>query len=575
MSERSEKVSIDLRAKQQYKQQFDDWKIQNRIGHGSQGKSIVYKITKSNYTYQEDGALKIMNIMEQTGNYQQLPPDLKQLYDQKCIAAEKRAETEIQTMYQLKTNDHIVSCLDHRFAHWEEEDSYGEDLLIRMDLYESIRTHNGIHISYEEPEIIRLGKDICLALIACHGKGILHRDIKPDNIFKSENGRYLLGDFGVARITEHTLHAETMIGSYPYAAPEQLGAPGATGYDARIDIYGLGLTLYELANDGLRPFVTSELENDAIDPMLKRLAGEPLPTPSGVSDALAAVILKACAYHPQDRFSSAKAFYRALDTVSDPEHASHSNEAFPVPQKEDLKPHPQKNRRPSLKKKGILLVASFATLACLSLFLLSMRRSVVPDFCYVSKRHAQKLAGESNLQIKWGKDYSGKIEKGRVIKQSVKSGTKVKRGSTITLILSKGKKMTVVPDFSNKTWEEAQAEAQALHIKLSKKEEGSMTIEAGQVILQSIQSGSKIEENSNVELVVSLGPQQVAVPQLVGLTEEEAMQLCAKNGFGYKKIDQYGTSVDRGKILEQHIPAGEMVLKGTCIEVEVCVGAAP
>ena len=106
-------MSIDSRAKHQYAKAFGNWEIGNRIGHGSQGKSIVYKITKSNYTYKENGALKIMNIMEQTGDYNQLSDDLKEMYDKKCLAAEKHAETEIQTMYQLKNNDHIVSCLDH------------------------------------------------------------------------------------------------------------------------------------------------------------------------------------------------------------------------------------------------------------------------------------------------------------------------------------------------------------------------------------------------------------------------------------------------------------------------------
>lgn len=605
-------MSIDSRAKHQYAKAFGNWEIGNRIGHGSQGKSIVYKITKSNYTYEEDGALKIMNIMEQTGDYSQLSDDLKEMYDKKCLAAEKRAETEIQTMYQLKNNDHIVSCLDHRFERWEDEDSYGEDLLIRMDLYESIGKNMGQRIQYEESEIIRIGKDICIALIACHETGILHRDIKPDNIFKSANGNYLLGDFGVARMTEHTLHAETMIGSYPYAAPEQMGRSGASGYDERIDIYGLGLTLYELANEGRRPFAASEVENDTIEYMLRRLSGEKLPRPSGVGDALAQVILRACAYNPQDRYPSANVLYQALDVISTegetasalaqlasieetlpaqapslpPQNSpdleetllaeSNMEEVLTIPAETGLTAVTEPSPKPRKKKiKGLIFAASVLAIACITVFLLSMRKSVVPDFCYVSKRHALKLAGENDLQIKWEKDYSSKIEKGRVIKQSVKSGEKIKRNSTITLVLSKGKKLSVVSDFTNKTWEEAQAEAEKIHVKLSKKEEGSLTVESGRVILQSIQPGSEVEENSTIELVVSVGPHQVSVPQLVGLTEADAMQLCAKNGLEYKKIDQYGTSVDPGKIMAQHVDAGKMVLIGTCIEVDVCIGAPP
>ena len=121
--------------------------------------------------------------------------------------------------------------MDYHFEEWQDESGYGTDLLIRMDyldnLGEKIRS-----TVLEEDEIIRIGKDICKALVACHSSDILHRDIKPENIFYNQYQIYLLGDFGISKMIDNAQSAETRTGTSSYAAPEQF----VGDYDYRVDI---------------------------------------------------------------------------------------------------------------------------------------------------------------------------------------------------------------------------------------------------------------------------------------------------------------------------------------------------
>ena len=146
-----------------------------------------------------------------------------------------------------------------------------------------------------------MGEELSEALIACHGQGVTHRDIKPDNVFVTAYGGFKLGDFGIARQLESSSGLmSTVAGTRNYMAPEVMLAKGR--YDGTVDIYSLGLVLYQLANGGRLPFTEDASDADALE---RRFSGEPLPAPSDASPELARVVLKACAFNPQDRYQSA------------------------------------------------------------------------------------------------------------------------------------------------------------------------------------------------------------------------------------------------------------------------------
>ncbi|MCR4907775.1 MAG: protein kinase [Lachnospiraceae bacterium] len=309
-------MTIEERTRLQYAKVFKDWRIEgDMIGRGSQGKTAVFRITKENSGFTETGALKIINIYEVPLNGKN---DSGDEIAQEIASVKKKAENELAAMNRMKGHANIVSYHEFTFEEYKDEDVRGVDLLIRMDFLENIGNRVSEGVIFSEAEIIRMGRDLSRALTDCHHKGILHRDIKPDNIFKNEYG-YLLGDFGIAKYSEeNNLVASTMAGSYPYAAPEQfklIGSGNSEGkYDYRVDIYALGLSLYELANDDKIPFATSTYKR--AEDIQKRLNGAALPGLPSVSHELETVILKACAYKAEDRFQTAEEMLHAFEGLS-------------------------------------------------------------------------------------------------------------------------------------------------------------------------------------------------------------------------------------------------------------------
>ena len=176
-----------------------------------------------------------------------------------------------------------------------------------------------------DAEAAQVGVDICGALTACEAYELIHRDIKPANIFVDRWGHYKLGDFGTARAQGSGSNMTQKAGTELYMAPEVLRGGH---YDKRVDIYSLGLVLYQLTNGNRLPFypapeeITQRVMEAAWE---KRMRGDELPPPEHAGTALAQVILRACAYKPEDRYESAQAFSNALQEAL-------SMKAAPVPQ---------------------------------------------------------------------------------------------------------------------------------------------------------------------------------------------------------------------------------------------------
>lgn len=301
-------MSIDSRAGQ-YGSVFGQWKLREYLGGGSGGKTGVFRLVRLHDGWEETCALKVVNILEEVGQESELTEAFRRDYQKHRRDLCRRAEQEVQLMYRLGSCPQVVNYLDYTFVDWQESNRYGCDMLIRMEFLsnlEEIRRRRG----YEEKEVLRLGREIAMALIRCHQENILHRDIKPANIFVTYQGDYKLGDFGIARMLDDSRQAYTSTGTQAYAAPEQ---HRQESYDHRVDVYSLGLTLYELSNRHRLPF--AETSYAGADEIQRRLAGEPLPPPSEASPALAAVIQKACAYDPKDRYQTVQELLDALKRI--------------------------------------------------------------------------------------------------------------------------------------------------------------------------------------------------------------------------------------------------------------------
>lgn len=259
----------------------------------------------------EKNALKVVNVIEKIGRKKDLSPEDADNYNKEKQRLCQNAEDEVRLMYKLRNCPGVVTYLDYKQIDWQEENRFGCDLLIRMELLKSpdIFRNDG---RVTENEILRLGIEICSALIECHKKGIIHRDIKPANIFINEEGRYKLGDFGIARILSRSDMASTTIGTRAYAAPEQIRS---SRYDFHVDIYSLGLTLYQLANRGYLPFCEAPYVGER--EIIERISAEKLPAPSAASSGLSRALQKACMCEPSRRYRSAEEFRKELVRIRD------------------------------------------------------------------------------------------------------------------------------------------------------------------------------------------------------------------------------------------------------------------
>lgn len=303
-------MSIQSRS-HQYGIVFENWKILELLGQGSGGKTAVFRLKRID-SNRGQSALKVINLIEERGDYDSLPVHLRKEYDYARDDCKRNALQEVWLMDSFQGLTNIVDYLDHKFVDWSDDTGFGCDMLIRMELLTDLRREIRSGKVYSEEDVINIGCDICRALILCHENNILHRDIKPENIFVNRNGNYKLGDFGVSRIISNApmSMASTSIGTLEYAAPEQTSGK----YDKRVDIYSLGLVLYELSNQCHLPFANSfYIRPNEVN---MRMAGVSLPVPSGASKNLAAIILKACAFKPEDRYQTAQEFADALGALN-------------------------------------------------------------------------------------------------------------------------------------------------------------------------------------------------------------------------------------------------------------------
>ena len=289
---------------------FGEWHVESFIGAGSFGR--VYKIYRDELNNRFYSALKYISLPAEESEVKQLRADgmdddsISTYY---CSLAQNLS-SEITLMNRLKGNTNIISFEDSRVI--PKPNGVGYDIFIRMELLESL-TNRIVEKPLTVEQVVQLGMNICSALMLCAKNGIIHRDIKPDNIFISPNGDFKLGDFGIARQLEKTATFMSKKGTYSYMAPEVYKGEK---YGATCDIYSLGLVMYRLLNNSRLPFLPAAPApinpEDRERAIILRMKGEPFPAPCGADPELSRIIFKACAFMPEQRYSDAEEMYRDL-----------------------------------------------------------------------------------------------------------------------------------------------------------------------------------------------------------------------------------------------------------------------
>lgn len=292
---------------------WPEWKIVEKIGEGSFGK--VYKARRTEQGKTFYSAIKVITIPSNAGELSSVRsenPDEQSVKEYFYSLVEECIQ-EVNTMEYFRGNSHVVSVEDYKVM--EYLDDIGWDIYIRMEYLTSFLDYCAGRALTEE-DVIHLGIDLCKALEYCQCQNIIHRDIKPENIFVSRFGEFKLGDFGIARELDRTMSGLSKKGTFSYMAPEMYRGEA---YDARVDIYSLGIVLYKLRNHNRLPFISLKKQlityRDKEEALNRRMAGEKLPVPAEAGEAFAEVILKACVYDRHDRYESAEEFRMALEQI--------------------------------------------------------------------------------------------------------------------------------------------------------------------------------------------------------------------------------------------------------------------
>ena len=326
-----------------------NWKIVRCIDSGSSGK--VYELKKKDeYGGDFHCALKVISVPGSQKEYDEMLETMSE-FAMRAKLREKVEEisNEYRLLGALRGHPNVVNCEDQMII--PHENDMGWDIYIRMELLQSLPDYvreNGMTVE----NVIKLGSDMCSALELCRENNIIHRDIKPQNIFVSRYGVFKLGDFGVAKASTIRTSADK-VGTYSYMAPEVYKGKG---YDDRVDIYSLGMVLYWLLNERRGPFLpmppqtpTAEQTTDA---QIRRFRGETLPQPKNGGAALKKVVMTACSYKIADRYSDPAEFKRALKLAAqgkaEPEPVQPSFGSDEATVREDFKADPRPEYIPEM-----------------------------------------------------------------------------------------------------------------------------------------------------------------------------------------------------------------------------------
>ena len=563
--------------------EWKGWIVEENLGKGSFGQ--VYKITRNDFGYTYESALKVIRIPHDELEVDSLKKQgmSKEEVESYFYSMVQDISSELALMSQLRGHSNIVSYEDHMVE--KLQDQFGWEIYLRMELLTPLYKYLAEH-ALTAAGVVRLGIDLAGALEACESNNIIHRDIKPDNIFYSRQNTFKLGDFGIAKKLEKAEYGLSKKGTFTYMAPEVYQGKS---YDHTADIYSLGLVLYRFLNGNKGPFqpdrVFPMVYTEAEEATIRRMSGEALPVPENGSEQLTEIVLKACAYRPEDRYQSAADLKRDLmDVLESQDDTAPVMPLFPTDsgtrtmfgsfeESELSKPdHDNRSKSPAPGKNSrkYLIWLTAAAAAVLLCFLLLF--SEVPDVTGLSFDDAEKEISSAGLRIEEsGRAFSYDVERGHVVSQT-SEGKRLRRGETVYVTISRGKAINA-PDFAGKKVSAARREAKQIRLAFeTESSEYSDTVEKGCVISQDPAAGTECEEGQVIKVVKSRGPEQVSVPETSGLSEDKAKKKLDEAGLKAAVSYGYSSAVSSGKVISQDHTSGSKVDKGSTVAIVVSKG---
>ena len=502
----------------------------------------------------------------------------------------RRFNTEAQAAASL-THPNIVSIFD--VGH-EDNIYYIVMELVQGKTLKEIINEDGV-LPWKWS--VNIAIQVASALETAHKNNIVHRDIKPHNIIITEDGIAKVTDFGIAKaVSNSTITAfGTTIGSVHYFSPEH--ARG--GYtDAKSDIYSLGVVMYEMLT-GRVPFDADTPVSIALKHMQEKPV-EPMKLNPSIPFAINKIIMKAMEKEPSVRYQNATEMLKDLSmALKDPEGGFVKSNAeklqytqrVPVLGEEPQVEMRKENNKGKFAKyfeehttaKKVWITVIIAVLVILiplagffgvqALLKAGLPKDVnLPNFVGQTLDEAKVTLGKTKLTLETEEVFNDEVEVGKIISQEppYSEGTTVKENTTVKLKISKGSEMVEMIKVVGMTYEEAEQKLRdEMRLNVEREEETSKTVEKDVVIKQDVAEGKQIKVGETVKLTVSIGTglKDVAMPYVIGDTEEEAK----KKLTDLTVIVAYEEDMSKanGKVLKQSIEAGTTVEEKSKVTITV------
>lgn len=552
-----------------------------------------------------DGRYEIMELIGSGGMayvYKALCHRLNRYDAIKIMRDETAANEEFRKRFRAESQ--AVAMLSHPNIVSVYDVSHSDDIeYIVMELVDGITLKQYLQKAGAlcPSEVLSFTTQIAKALKHAHNKGIIHRDIKPQNIMLLRDGMIKVADFGIASLQSDIEESSgETVGSVHYIAPEQ--ARGAAP-DARSDIYSLGIVMYEMLT-GRLPYVGNSDTEVAVMHMNTQAAPPRAILPE-IPEELERICLKAMDSDIDARYQTAAEMLDDLEAFRKQSLAaqvledSDSSEAFLI-DGDDAPEQPKGGRRSSRRRRKIAFSSGiFAVLIFIILVFVFINgyflkdlfsepvRVEVPDFV---GRYYEDVINDEDLKKSFKFTITYKVDldhdKGIILSQDPEGGqsrsvSDKNEKIEVVLIISSGEALPddqradlFVPDIVNKSRDEAISLIQDAGFTYSISEAPSSSITKGYVINTEPSAGEKAEAGSPVSIIISTGPEvkMTTVPQLKGLSKDAAVAKIEGSSLSVGSVTVVDSELEAGTVVWQSRGAGESVEEHTKIYIQISSG---
>lgn len=575
----------------------DRYEIIEKIGTGGMsdvykaldhllGRNVAVKVLKNEFSEDTNFLTKFRTEAQAAAGLEH--PNIVNIYD---VGSENKMHYIVM--------EYVEGITLKTYIEKKEKLSYKEAISI------AIQTANGIRVA--------------------HNKNIVHRDIKPQNIIISTEGKVKVTDFGIARATtSNTINSDVM-GSVHYTSPEQ----ARNGFvDFKSDIYSLGIVMYEMVT-GRVPFNGDTAVAVALQHLQDEIIRPSAYTPE-IPISLEKIILKCTQKSPDRRYATMDDLIVDLKkALINPEEDFVVLDAMPladstrVISEQEVEMIQQAAKKKEVVEEGFdeddlldddddkpilnpkmekaVTIMGIIAAVFMVIVVVLILGTVLDWFSFgksdedkdqpgveedngqvemidvrgMTFEEAQKALNEIGLGVRpIGTEESEKYEEGQIISQDIEPETMVDQHTTVQVIICAGAEGFPLEDVVGKTEAEATTTLQSTpnNLVVSVTYAYDSTVEAGNVVSTSPTAGTEVHSGDVITLVVSRGAESVEVPDVVGKTESAAKQELRAKGFSVSVSTQYDNTVEEGRVISQSVAGGKSAEPGSTIKIVVSLG---